>query len=284
MDTSQENISKLISYWLRHKPEDANLVVDEFGWTDINKLVSAIKEKHTSFSLLDLVNLNKGFDKVRWEINKECTFIRATHGHSFPVLLDDKNEIPPETLYHGTSLKTLPLIIERGLLPMTRQFVHLSENIEGATTVAKRHGKPFIIEIETKKLIEDGWKFYKTNENIWLTKEIPKKYLTFAPWYESFDKDKFTINELIREIGDRRNHILYPLLNNLKLVWATGTCDDKLFKDTTTEKYYMVHLTYTKKIQEIEGWPILVTYNSFHDWLEKGLWLDQQYFYDLVKD
>jgi len=282
MNTSQENTSKLISYWLRHKPEEANLDVNEFGWTEIKRLISALQKSNISISQTDLINLNNSFDKVRWEINLDEGLIRATHGHSFPLILDDKEKLPPETLFHGTSIISLPKIIENGLLPMSRQFVHLSENIEEATIVAKRHGKPFIIEIETEKLIKAGWLFYKTSDNIWLTKQIPKEYLTFAPWYEADDKDKFRINELKREIGDRKNHILYPLLENLQLVWETGTCDDELLKDIITEKYYMVHLTFTKKIQEIDGWPILRTYNSFQDWLEKGLWTDQQYFYDLA--
>gem|GEM_PF-6079307 len=34
------NISKLISYWLRHKPSEVGLEVDEFGWVNLNGLVA----------------------------------------------------------------------------------------------------------------------------------------------------------------------------------------------------------------------------------------------------
>ncbi len=281
MRTSQQHTSKIISYWLRHNPQDANLDVDEFGWAKIERLLSALQDKEIYFTSANLIELNNGFDKVRWEIDIEQNRIRATHGHSFPVLLDEKTDIPPDTLFHGTASTTITKIIVDGLLPMNRQFVHLSENIETATIVAKRHGKPFIIEINIQELINDGWRFYKTSDNVWLTTKIPTKYLSFEPWYPIIDKGKYFINELKREIGNRKSHFLYQHLDDLELAWNTGTCDDVLFGDKKTGKYYVVHLTYTKKVQEIEGWPAIHTYNSFSDWIEQGLWTDQQYYYDL---
>lgn len=283
METSQQDTSKLISYWLRHNPKDANLNVDEFGWAKIEQLLSALKDKKVFFTSANLIELNNSFGKVRWEIDIEQNRIRATHGHSFPILLDEKIEVPPDTLYHGTALTTIPKIIVDGLLPMNRQFVHLSENIEATTIVAKRHRKPFIIEINTHELINDGWTFYKTSDNVWLTIKIPTKYLSFEPWYPTTGKDKYFINELKREIGNRKSHFLYQQLDDLELVWNTGTCDDVLFADRKTGKHYVVHLTYTKKAQEIDGWPLIHTYNSFNDWIEQGLWTDQQYYYDLDK-
>jgi RNA:NAD 2'-phosphotransferase (TPT1/KptA family) len=283
METSQQDTSKLISYWLRHNPKDANLDVDELGWVKIEQLLSALKDKKVSFTSANLIELNNSFDKVRWEIDIAQNRIRATHGHSFPVLLDEKVEIPPDTLYHGTASTTITRIIADGLLPMNRQFVHLSENIEMATIVAKRHGKPFIIEINAHELSNAGWTFYKTSDNVWLTTKIPIKYLSFEPWYPAIDKDNYFINELKREIGNRKSHFLYQHIGDLELVWNTGTCDDVLFGDRKTGKHYVVHLTYTKEVQEIDGFPSVHTYNSFNDWIEQGLWTDQQYYYDLDK-
>ena len=162
---------------------------------------------------------------------------------------------------------------------MARQFVHLSENIEMARTVAKRHGKPFIIEIETEELIKNGWTFYKTSDNVWLTTKIPTNYLSFEPWYPTEDKDGYFLKELKREIGNRKDHFLYPYLKDLELVWNTGVCDDTLFADKKTGKHYMIHLTYTRE-QEIEGYPGINVYHSFEDWLENGLWVDQQDYYN----
>lgn len=69
MDKLQENTSKLISHWLRHRPEDANLSIDEFGWVDLDELLLALQKNEISFSLIDLKELNSSFDKTRWEID-----------------------------------------------------------------------------------------------------------------------------------------------------------------------------------------------------------------------
>lgn len=181
MTDSQKRISKILSYWLRHNPEQAGLHPDDYGWADLNAVLFALrKQKGIIYSIPDLVKLNVSTDKVRWEIDSAKELIRATHGHSFPVLLDDKAQTPPEILYHGTAEKSLLKIKEQGILPMSRKFVHLSENKQMAVSVAKRHGKPYIIEVLAKELENDGWQFYKTSDNVWLTEKIPVKYLKFT--------------------------------------------------------------------------------------------------------
>jgi putative RNA 2'-phosphotransferase len=281
MNSSKEDISRLISYWLRHHPEEAGLMQDEFGWVGTSQLLSALGEKKISLTLDNLHRLNNSFDKVRWEINSEK--IRATHGHSFLVLLGEEMKTPPATLYHGTSIKQLSKIIEQGILPMNRQFVHLSENEITAFNVGKRHGKPFIIEIETENLVKNGWEFYQTSDNVWLTKAIPSSYLSFLPWHPvtySPNEECYGLQELKNEIGLRFFHPLYKVLKNLRLAWKSQTCDDNLFANNTNGKYYMVHLTWRQK-QEVKGWPHFETYSSFEEWIEKGLWADNQYFYNL---
>ncbi len=170
-------ISKLISYWLRHKPEEGNIILDEFGWTNIDEILTALKSNNPEFNKADLIALNNSFDKVRWKIDEESNRIKATHGHSIPILQEVEPQTPPPTLYHGTATKFLENIIKDGLKSKSRQYVHLSETFDMAKEVGRRHGKPFIIEIDTKRLVEEGWKFYKTEENVWLTSEIPAQYL-----------------------------------------------------------------------------------------------------------
>lgn len=280
MKTPQENTSKLISYWLRHNPQDAKLQVDEFGWAKFNAILNALAENNIQMNIDEIIELINSFDKIRWEIDMERNQIRATHGHSFPVLIEEKKQSPPDILYHGTAISSLSNIIKNGLQPMERQFVHLSENMETARIVAKRHGKPFVIEVDSEELVRDGWVFYKTSDNIWLTTKIHAKYLAFQPWYPIRHDGCSFIKELKREIGDRQSHFLYEHLDNLELVWNTGVCDDTLFADKITGKHYMVHLTYTTKSKEIDGYPGIDTYESFEDWLKRGLFIDQQDYYD----
>jgi putative RNA 2'-phosphotransferase len=172
-----KHTSKLISYWLRHHPEDGNLAIDDFAWVTIDHLLKALAIKGQVFTFAEIEELSKSFDKVRWEFSDDHTRIRATHGHSIEVILDEKAVDPPAVLYHGTSLNKVEAIMQGGLLTMQRQLVHLSSDKEIAISVGKRHGKPVLIEIDAASLSKDGWIFYKTSDNVWLTTSIPAKYL-----------------------------------------------------------------------------------------------------------
>ncbi|AKA69307.1 RNA 2'-phosphotransferase [Clostridium scatologenes] len=62
------------------------------------------------------------------------------------------------------------------LLPKGRQYVHLSNDIETALQVGKRHDdKPVILEIDAKKAWDEGVKFYLGNDKVWLADNIPSK-------------------------------------------------------------------------------------------------------------
>lgn len=87
---------------------------------------------------------------------------------------------PPEILYHGTIEDNKTMIIEKELLPMNRQYVHLSIDEKVANEVAKRKkGKSLMIKILAKKANEAGVKFYQEENNIWLTDWIPSQFIFF---------------------------------------------------------------------------------------------------------
>lgn len=127
-NSSKQNISKTVSYWLRHAPWEAGLSPDEPGWVKLNRLMSALDECGINLTIDGLEALNHSPDKVRWEIDRVNDHIRASHGHSFPVIVGEAQQ-PPDTLYHGTDVKSLPAIRQQGILPMNRQFVHLTRYI-----------------------------------------------------------------------------------------------------------------------------------------------------------
>lgn len=57
---------------------------------------------------------------------------------------------------------------------MSRQYVHLSEDIETANLVGKRKDKtPIILVINTENALSKGVKFYLGNEKVWLADSIP---------------------------------------------------------------------------------------------------------------
>jgi len=128
--SNKKDTSKLISYWLRHNPDDGDLTADEFGWVSTGDLLNSLNMKGQKLDLNYIRSLNLSSDKIRWELNEDESKIRATHDHSIPIVLLDQSATPPKILYHGTSTKKVSSIIKTGILPMQRQFVHCSEILE----------------------------------------------------------------------------------------------------------------------------------------------------------
>ena len=129
---------------------------------------------YTKQELEEIVDTN---DKKRYEFNTNHTMIRARQGHSIPINVDLQEAIPPEYLYHGTATRFLSSIYSDGIKKMSRNYVKLSENIETATEVGKRHGEPVILKIDTELMKDDGVKFYLSNNNVWLTDYVDSHYI-----------------------------------------------------------------------------------------------------------
>lgn len=278
MSKNKEKISKLISYWLRHKPEEGNIRLDQFGWAEINDVINALNSNSFDFTTNQLVELNDSFDKVRWKIDLNKQKIKATHGHSISIEQELSSKTPNEILFHGTASENLEGIIKSGLISKQRQYLHLSENIEMAREVGQRHGNPFIIEIETKKLIENGWEFFKTEESVWLTSNIPLKYLNLSPWsFDVNDKLDETIkSELKKEVHNA--HLLYGKIDKLKLIGLHRPDDDCLFIDIEKENVYVIHPTWSGK-KDSGIWPSTDKYENIETWIKQRLISDQENWY-----
>lgn len=89
-----------------------------------------------------------------------------------------EKKIPPEFLYHGTASRFLDDIMKQGLKPMSRQYVHLSENLETATEVGKRYGKVVILKINALDMSNAGFNFYQSDNKVWLIDAVPINYLS----------------------------------------------------------------------------------------------------------
>lgn len=170
--------SKFLSLILRHKPEELNLTMDDNGWVSVPDLVTNSKNSKYKFNIGILTDIVNTDNKGRYEFNDNKTKIRARQGHSIEsVVMDFKEETPPDILYHGTSKTNYKRIIESGeIKSMNRNAVHLSDNIETASQVGKRHGELKIITIDAKAMSNDGIKFNISNNNVWLVVSVPAKY------------------------------------------------------------------------------------------------------------
>lgn len=168
--------SKFISLILRHKPETIGISLDEHGWADVDELIAGISRTH-ELNRDILEEIVQTDDKQRYSFNEDKTLIRANQGHSIPVDVELDEVKPPEELWHGTGEKYVLSIDEQGLLPKSRLYVHLSKDEETAVKVGKRHGKPVLYIVKAGKMYRDGYQFYLSKNGVWLTKEVPVRYL-----------------------------------------------------------------------------------------------------------
>ena len=160
---------KHLSFLLRH---DTEYQFDKHGYREVNDLIK--NHGYTKAELIELVETN---DKQRYEFNSDKTKIRARQGHSIDVDVELKETTPPDVLYHGTATRFLDSIMKTGINKMSRNYVQLSTDIDTATTVGSRHGTPIILKVNSRKMSDDGIKFYLSNNNVWLTEYVDKKYI-----------------------------------------------------------------------------------------------------------
>ena len=173
---SINELSKYVSLILRHKPETIGITLDEHGWANVDELIAGIAKTH-EISMGILEDIVRTDNKQRYSFNEDRTRIRANHGHSIPVDVELEEKEPPELLWHGTGEKYVDSIDKQGLISKSRLYVHLSKDEETAISVGKRHGVPVLYQVKARQMYNDGYKFYFSVNGVWLTVEVPTKYL-----------------------------------------------------------------------------------------------------------
>jgi len=166
------NKSRFLSLILRHKPEKIGLKMDENGWLKVSDITK--KSDITMSEMKEIVETN---EKKRFEFDTHEMRIRARQGHSKKVDLELEEKTPPDILLHGSNQKVKDKILKEGLNKMNRNHVHLSIDVETANKVGKRRGKVVVFQVDSKKMSEDGHKFYLSNNGVWLTDKVGPEYL-----------------------------------------------------------------------------------------------------------
>lgn len=172
------NLSRFLSLLLRHKPDTLDLQMDSEGWVSVSELIEKWKRKNSNINFDLLQQIVKENNKNRFTFNEDCTKIRANQGHSISVDLQLDISTPPNILFHGTILENLPSIQEQGLKKQKRNHVHLSSDLETAKKVGIRHGISLVILlIDAWKMHEEGYSFYLSKNQVWLTEEVPPQFI-----------------------------------------------------------------------------------------------------------
>lgn len=172
-------LSKEVSYALRHAPWEYELEMDGEGFVPIGQLLVALNETGHYDRIVtkeDLETIIRTGDKKRHEIVGDK--IRALYGHSIPMHIRKGEVVPPDILYHGTTHWAAKEILIEGLKPMGRQYVHLSKDVDTALSVGKRReSNPVLFVVDAKKAHQDGVKFYEGNDKVILADFVPPEYI-----------------------------------------------------------------------------------------------------------
>jgi len=176
------DLGMYMSYVLRHGAKNENIDIDKEGWINTQELIEASNKAGHSCDLSTIKNIVDTNKKKRYELSLDHLQIRALQGHSqkdVDIKFDEK--IPPDFLYHGTSIDNLDKIMKEGIKKMSRLYVHLSDDIKTAESVGIRHAKAkdklIILKIDSNQMAKDGCKFYLSSNNVWLIDFVEPKYI-----------------------------------------------------------------------------------------------------------
>ncbi len=165
---------------LRHFPERYNLEMDGNGWVDLNGFLEAVQIRQKRFRWLRSHHVLAMIDtdpKGRYQFRDGK--IRATYAHSIDVDLDLPTRDIPDELFYPSTKEELDILMETGLKPSDRKHVHLSKAFENAMEAGRvRDPFPVIMRIDTKTMIADGLVVKKAGTTVYLTDDVPPKYIT----------------------------------------------------------------------------------------------------------
>jgi putative RNA 2'-phosphotransferase len=171
-------ISKLLALILRHRPDQFGIVLDGEGYADLREVLAAVQTRLPGATLADLTMVVREVEPEKSRYRIEDGGIRANYGHSLAGRIAQEPGVPPALLWHGTPDHALEAIARQGLLPMRRQYVHLTTSRELATRIGARHGAPRTLKVDAARAHADGLVFYWANDAFWLSGHIPPGYIT----------------------------------------------------------------------------------------------------------
>lgn len=180
----QKTLSKFLSKVLRHEPSAANVSLDARGFCEIDALLKGASHKLrfpvSREDLIELAQPVEGDKKQRFEV--EGDYIRAGHGHSVTISSYETLD-PTGPLYHAAPQSAIEAIKSEGLLPMTRQKVHLSYDRKITLEAARRKSRDVrLVEVLYRAAQAEGHEFFKSADpRIVLCDALPPKHLKVHP-------------------------------------------------------------------------------------------------------
>ncbi|EQD32876.1 RNA 2'-phosphotransferase-like protein [mine drainage metagenome] len=176
-----EGISRILAGMLRHFPENYGVRMDPHGWVKIYTIVPAIRTQKRRYGWITpfhIIALATTDHRQRYQVNEKDE-IRATYGHTITVDLSDlPDEDIPEIVYYQSTPEEYEFIMETGISPSDKTYVHLSSTYRKAYVSGLFHvDNPLILDVDTAKYVESGGRIMKASHEVYLSKQIPPEFL-----------------------------------------------------------------------------------------------------------
>lgn len=157
------------------------LAFDRNGAVDVESIISYMdKILH--------VDINRyGLDKIVFSLKPRLfTYqnhkrsIRLIRKNDICLITEEEANIPPQFLYHATSIEHVRDIDCEGIQPIESPLVSLAENPNEAKSYLSKGTAFFIYRVNATDMVRSGWQFAKTSAGEWKTPVVPLQFLTYG--------------------------------------------------------------------------------------------------------
>ena len=177
-DRERDQIARRMAGILRHFPEKFDLEMDINGWVSVRELSNAISRKDRRKHWLrdrHIEAISSTDPKGRYEVRGGS--VRATYAHTVDIELDLPTDNIPELLYYPCGPDELDVLLEAGISPGSRKWVHLSKTVTAACNAGHvHHSRPKIIEVDTIQMQANGDIVYHAGTTVYLTGGVDGAY------------------------------------------------------------------------------------------------------------
>jgi putative RNA 2'-phosphotransferase len=149
--------------------------MNAYGFVEVNELVEKLNERFRIGRELVVEIVEKG-DTKRFELVNGK--VRALYGHTMPIRISFGEDKTTSVLYHGTTPAAAQKVLKLGLMPMKREWVHLSPTVQDAREVGlRRTVHPLVLQINAEAARREGVRFYRATASVYLSPAIPAKHI-----------------------------------------------------------------------------------------------------------
>jgi len=188
--SSEIQLSKTLSYLLRHGAQKEGLEMDSYGYCKVEDVLAHRSVKRFKATEKDILRIVETNDKKRYSTKTEngVLYIKANQGHSIEVENLELEEVTDPSQFkvvvHGTFLDKWPLIKATGLKTMGRTHIHFAIGEYGSAQVISgmRKSAEVMIYLDMDKAMKDGIQFFISENKVILSKGLngtidPKYFL-----------------------------------------------------------------------------------------------------------